>query len=100
MQCERCGGLVTWRGPLSSLTHTQCEGCCGINCQVVEVNTNEDEPCQETFVGHSIMLGGWCVYSQTERAEYDVLRGPFASRDEADDALRAIGAVRVIRSTI
>lgn len=35
MKCERCGGLVTWRGPLSALTHTQCDGCDGINCQVV-----------------------------------------------------------------
>jgi len=36
MQCEKCGGLVTWRGPFSALTHTECERCGGINCQVVE----------------------------------------------------------------
>lgn len=36
MICERCGGLVVWRGPLSALSHTQCESCGGINCQVYE----------------------------------------------------------------
>lgn len=45
MQCELCGGLVTWRGPLSALTHTECESCGGQNCQVVDVPPNEDEPC-------------------------------------------------------
>lgn len=35
MKCTRCGGLVTWRGPILALTHTQCESCGGINCQVV-----------------------------------------------------------------
>ena len=42
MQCEKCGGLVTWRGPLSALTHTECESCGGINCQLVE-RDQEDE---------------------------------------------------------
>jgi hypothetical protein len=27
MKCSICGGLVTWRGPLSNLTHTECGGC-------------------------------------------------------------------------
>lgn len=36
MQCEKCGGLVTWCGPLSTLMHTKCEICGGINCQRVE----------------------------------------------------------------
>ena len=44
MECERCGGLVTWRGPLSALTHTECESCGGINCQLVECEQEyEDE---------------------------------------------------------
>ena len=87
MECELCGGLVTWRGPLSALTHTECGGCGGQNCQVVDVPLNEDKPCPETLVGHSIMQGGWCVYAQTGNAEYDVLRGPFASQEEADASL-------------
>lgn len=41
MQYERCGGSVTWRGPLSALTHTQCKGCGGINCQVCEPTAEE-----------------------------------------------------------
>ena len=36
MRCEQCGGLVTWRGPLRALTHTECHNCGGVNCQVVE----------------------------------------------------------------
>lgn len=43
MICAYCGGHVTWRGPLSDLTHTQCEGCGRRNCQVVEETENEDE---------------------------------------------------------
>lgn len=50
MECERCGGLVTWRGPMSALTHTQCESCGGINCQIVEcgdseIDTRDPEMC-------------------------------------------------------
>ena len=42
MKCAQCGGLVTWRGPLSALTHTECENCGGINCQTVEREGDED----------------------------------------------------------
>lgn len=35
MMCSLCGGLVTWRGPLVALTHTQCDSCGERNCQVV-----------------------------------------------------------------
>ncbi len=42
MECGKCGGLVTWRGPLSALTHTECESCGGVNCQVVEQPEIED----------------------------------------------------------
>ena len=88
MQCELCGGLVTWRGPLSALTHTECESCGGQNCQVAEpVADDTDEPQPETFVGHSVERGGWCVYVQADPGGYDVLRGPFGSKDEADAAL-------------
>ena len=41
MQCERCNGEVTWRGPFSDLTHTECSSCGGINCQRV---AGQDEP--------------------------------------------------------
>lgn len=41
MQCERCGGLVTWRGPMAALTHTECEQCGGINCQLYEPTQEE-----------------------------------------------------------
>ena len=90
MKCELCGGLVTWRGPLNALTHTECEKCGGQNCQVADVPTDDDEPPPETFVGNSVMRGGWCVYTQTGAAEFAVLRGPFGSQDEADASLTRI----------
>ncbi|MFG1413419.1 hypothetical protein V5G24_20115 [Xanthobacter sp. VTT E-85241] len=37
MICDRCGtATITWRGPLSALTHTECSSCGGMNCQRVE----------------------------------------------------------------
>jgi hypothetical protein len=36
MKCSFCGGPVTWRGPLSNLTHTECATCGRQNCQEVE----------------------------------------------------------------
>ena len=47
MQCKRCNGEVTWRGPFSALTHTECGSCGGINCQRV---TPQDDPddCENT----------------------------------------------------
>jgi len=27
---------MVWVGPLTALTHTQCQSCGGVNCQVVE----------------------------------------------------------------
>ena len=43
MTCSNCGGLVTWRGPLVNLTHTQCANCGDINCQIPEVINDEDD---------------------------------------------------------
>lgn len=37
MICDRCGtATVTWCGPLSALTHTECSSCGGVNRQRVE----------------------------------------------------------------
>ena len=36
MICSRCGGSVTWRGPWSNLSHTECERCGARNSQVPE----------------------------------------------------------------
>lgn len=44
MKCKDCGGLVTWRGPFSGLTHTKCESCGGVNCKEVE----DDSPVTTT----------------------------------------------------
>jgi len=43
MQCSACGGHVTWRGPLSSLTHTECARCGRQNCQLEEGSSYHDE---------------------------------------------------------
>ena len=42
MTCQSCGGLVLWRGPLTDLTHTECESCGAINNHVPE-----EEPAEE-----------------------------------------------------
>jgi len=34
--CAYCFGDVTWRGPLSNLTHTECKDCGRTNCQQVD----------------------------------------------------------------
>lgn len=46
MICSKCGGHVRWRGPLSRLTHTECDSCGAHNCQVVEFEDDDedDEP--------------------------------------------------------
>ena len=44
MICNICGGEVIWKGPLSALTHTECQHCGEINCQIIE----EPEPEQES----------------------------------------------------
>jgi hypothetical protein len=37
MICSICGSPnVTWRGPLSALTHTGCADCGAVNSQVAE----------------------------------------------------------------
>lgn len=46
MTCELCGGRVTWRGPLSELTHTQCEKCNEVNCQAVDADG--EDICDDT----------------------------------------------------
>lgn len=47
MKCSYCGGLVTWRGPFSNLSHTECTQCGRQNCQEpewpeVDEDANED----------------------------------------------------------
>lgn len=34
MTCSHCGGYVEWKGPLSALTHTECESCGSVNSQI------------------------------------------------------------------
>jgi hypothetical protein len=36
MVCASCGGNVTWRGPITNLTHTECADCGAINNQLVD----------------------------------------------------------------
>ena len=89
MKCELCGGLVTWRGQFSNLTHTECGSCGGQNCQIAE---GVDERLPEMIVGRSEMQGGWCVFEQVDYADYDLRRGPFASEEEANSALALLAS--------
>lgn len=49
MICSNCGGHVTWRGPWSNLTHTECANCGAHNSQIVDEpadDPDEDEGAQ------------------------------------------------------
>jgi hypothetical protein len=41
MRCGWCGGLVTWHGSLSALTHTQCEARGALESQVDASDADE-----------------------------------------------------------
>lgn len=43
MQCLSCGGTVIWIGPLSGLTHTECQLCGAINNQMPDDYIEEDD---------------------------------------------------------
>ena len=48
MKCSHCGGFVTWQGPLSALTHTECHQCGATNSQLPEGEALECETCSGT----------------------------------------------------
>lgn len=43
MTCATCGGNVLWMGPITNLTHTECQQCGAINNQQPEHAGEEDE---------------------------------------------------------
>lgn len=43
MICATCGGHVIWKGPITALTHTECQNCGRQNNQVAE-QPDLDEP--------------------------------------------------------
>jgi RecJ-like exonuclease len=63
MICYLCGGQVTWRGPITNLTHTECAGCGRRNCQQVI-----DEVCR-TCGGSGAVHPDWGDYPRPSRAE-------------------------------
>ncbi len=68
MICQRCGGRVEWKGPLTNLTHTECLECGGKNCQEPEPDEFEEADDRENDVvigfecgacGHVQESDGW-----------------------------------------
>lgn len=53
MICANCGGYVEWKGPITSLTHTQCLGCGGMNCQLRDDPMPDPDP-----MPHTVMVYG------------------------------------------
>lgn len=43
MICSYCQGEVTWRGPWSALSHTECTDCGRQNCQIPESEGEESD---------------------------------------------------------
>lgn len=41
----------------------------------------------DVLVAESVMFGGWCIYVQSKRGEYDVVRGPYQSQEDAQAAM-------------
>ena len=52
MQCSICGGWVIWQGPLTALTHTECQSCGEINCQRVKDNQGDDDDIATIEIDH------------------------------------------------
>lgn len=76
MTCSICGGRVTWRGPITNLTHTECESCGRHNCQEVE---------EEVFMEDAENGLSW----DDESITYEVRRAHEDSRIAARDARKA-----------
>ena len=44
MICQRClTNTVSWKGPITRLSHTECSNCGGRNCQVPEPQGEGDK---------------------------------------------------------
>lgn len=74
MICSLCGmAAVTWRGPFSNLTHTECSNCGGVNCQVIETEEIEDnEPvCPRCADWQRLGLSNRCPSCDAERLAPD-----------------------------
>lgn len=61
MVCEQCGGYVEWKGKITSLTHTECSSCGGVNCQALDQH-QEEMPIGDAAVAR---------YKDEQRAEYE-----------------------------
>lgn len=53
MTCSVCFGRVQWMGPITALTHTECEECGSINAQLIEQDDNDNFETQETMTNES-----------------------------------------------
>ena len=58
MICAGCGGSVEWKGPLSALTHTECEACGAIDNQEPDSPAEEELEPPETTEEPSGMKAG------------------------------------------
>jgi len=56
MTCKFCGGYVEWKGPLTALTHTECEGCGCVDCQEedwdIDADPDHDSHDETTYNEH------------------------------------------------
>lgn len=68
MRCSQCGGLVEWKGPISNLTHTECNNCGGVNCQEIEPEFECDD-CWDSGYIESYGGGIWTGEGVTVKRE-------------------------------
>lgn len=76
MICAHCNGQVTWRGPLSALTHTECESCGRQNCQRVDPDWHDYDDEDEAFgvEVNQAMLADKLADGYTQRAQATAMR--------------------------
>ena len=72
MICAGCGGSVEWKGPLSALTHTECEACGAIDNQEPETAAEEELEPPETTEEPAGMTTGLRRHKSSIRNAIDV----------------------------
>jgi len=77
MICKSCGGLVTWQGLTSNLTHTKCHDCGAINNQQPE-EEREDlcEVCTASVPMSELRCVNDLMICDSEHCEYEATHFP------------------------
>jgi len=95
MECSICGGLVIWKGPLSELTHTECQSCGATNSQTSPEHQDDGQAGVEELKAQSRLLmrvlnAAVCAVCADDGAAKD------AEMDKLEDVLRDQGWITTV----